>query len=219
MIDLPKAAFFDWDGTLADSYAFLEGAHNHVRMSFGLPSFREREFEHYFGKPRDELYRIIYAPHEAEAKKRFEAYVREHHLKLPPLPGAGDLLKTLKELGVVCGVVSNKKPEFIFMEIEHFGWEDYFVSYVGAGEASADKPSAAPLALAIEKARLTLEKNDIWFVGDTDNDLLCAREYGCKAVLVGHMPNTPQLVAEFAPELVVKGCAELRDILLQSGKK
>lgn len=216
---LPKAIFFDWDGTLADSYAFLEGAHNHVRMQLGKPSFRENEFQQYFGQPREILYKAFYAPHEEEAKKMFEVYVREHHLKLPALPGAEDLLKTLHAAGIPCGVVSNKKPEFIETEIRNFGWEAYFVASVGAGEASADKPSPAPLRLAVERAGLAgLEPDDIWFVGDTDNDLMCARDYGCPGILLGHMPNTPQLVAEFAPFLVVKDCHELDEFMLQCSK-
>lgn len=214
----PKGMFFDWDGTLADSFAFLEGAHNHVRMQLGHPSFREGEFEHYFGKPREELYRIIYAPHEAEAKKLFEAYVRENHLKLQPMPGAQELLAFLKQQGIVCGVVSNKKPEFIEAEIKNFGWEPYFVTFVGAGEAKADKPAGDPLLLALERAG-GMDPMDIWYIGDTDNDIECAQAIGCKAVLLAHLPDAPRWIERYRPDFVLRDCFDFQAFLLQSSNK
>jgi phosphoglycolate phosphatase len=55
------------------------------------------------------------------------------------------LLKIGADLGIVMGVVSNKKAQFLRQEIEGFGWGGYFKAVVGAGDAPRDKPAADPL--------------------------------------------------------------------------
>ncbi|HRQ62224.1 MAG TPA: hypothetical protein PLO23_12085 [Alphaproteobacteria bacterium] len=53
MMSYPAAVFFDWDGTLVDSYGVLEAAHNHTRKALGFDPLPEGAFASYFGKPRD----------------------------------------------------------------------------------------------------------------------------------------------------------------------
>lgn len=155
MLQKPDAVFFDWDGTLVDSYSFLNDAHSTVLTSLGFAPFKGDEFKNYFGHPREKLYREIYKDRSEEAKTLFEAYVMENNHKIQALPGAEALLSALHALGVPMGVVSNKKSSFIMREIEHHGWGDFFAVVVGAGEAQADKPSGKPLRLALEKAGIT----------------------------------------------------------------
>jgi phosphoglycolate phosphatase len=217
MTQLPAAVFFDWDGTLADSVKFLEDAHSHARKTLGFPPLKAGAFANeYFGQPREKLYKELYAPRVGEAKKTFEAYVRENHLDLKPLPGAEDILKFFAARNIPMGVVSNKKPEFIGQEIKNFGWEKYFKSYVGAAEALQDKPSPEPLLLAIKRARIKNEPKDIWYVGDTEIDLSCARDAGCPALFIGERPGDADLIEKFRPIVAAKNCTELHMFLLQS---
>lgn len=215
-IKKPGAVFFDWDGTLADSFAFLHAAHNHVCKTLGRPSFSLKEFEGYFGQPREKLYRELYAEHMEEARGHFERYVLDNHLSgLKPAEGAGVLLGTLRDMGIPCGVVSNKKRNLIEAEIENFGWGGFFISVVGAGEAEADKPSPAPLHLAVERAALALPMERVWFVGDTDNDLICAEQAGCVTVLVERQEIYEKLSVRHRVDIHRKNCEELNGFLLQ----
>ncbi len=217
VLDQPKAVFFDWDGTLVDSFAFLHAAHNHTRAQFGMEPFELEVFEGYFGQPREKLYAEIYGPENIEAAKgHFEAFVYANHADgVKPIDGSADILKTLKQLGIPCGVVTNKKQELVSAEIKNFGWQDHFVSVVGAGEAEADKPSPAPLLLAIERADLNLPANDIWYVGDTDNDLVCSNEAGVKTILIAPQPQTADLLANHKVDLHKNNCSEFAEFLLQ----
>src|SRR5688572_23960171 len=145
----PSAIFLDWDGTLVDSFNFLMEAHNHVRRLLGLETFSPERFSEYFGQPREILYKALYGKHAQDAKGHFETFVQKHHLKfLKPLPGAETLVNTIHNMKFPCGVVSNKKGDFIRAEIENFGWTPLFSAIVGAGEAPQDKPAADPLLLA-----------------------------------------------------------------------
>lgn len=217
MIQFPEAVFFDWDGTLADSLVFLEDAHNHTRDRLGYPSLPKGDFAlKYFGRPREILYTELYAPHQDKAKATFEAYVRENHLKLQPLPDAEQVLKFFAERGVPMGVVSNKKAEFIKQEIENFGWNGYFRSYVGAAEAAQDKPAADPLLLAISRAGLQSDISSIWYVGDTEVDLACARATGCVPIYISHIGKDDDIIEKYRPEVTVRNCSEFHGFLLQS---
>ena len=218
-ISKPAAVFFDWDGTLVDSFAFLHAAHNYTRAQFGYEPFSLEAFEGYFGQPREKLYVEIYGAENVEvAKIYFEKYVIENQAEgLKPVPGAQNLLEVMRSFGVPCGVVTNKKKELVMREIEHYGWEDFFTSVVGAGEADADKPSSAPLLMGIERADLThLSMQDIWLVGDTDNDLLCANRAGCKTILICEQTKSVDLLANYDVNLYKENCQELADFLLQS---
>lgn len=216
-LKLPKAMFFDWDGTLVDSFTFLHKAHNHAQRSLGIAETSLAEFHVYFGRPREILYADMYGDKAEEARRHFESYVRERHLKdLQPMPGAEELLRTLKKLNIAAGLVSNKKGDFIRAEVANFGWGDLFVSIVGAAEAAQDKPSAAPLLLAIDKANITDAKGDIWYVGDTETDLACAKEAGCPAVLVETSHQAVDYSGKYSPALVVRNCPELNEYLLQT---
>ena len=119
-LDGIKAVFWDWDGTLVNSFTFLHKTHNHVRESFGMGSFSLDEFSKYFGRPREELYNEIYGADNIEAaKERFEAYVFAHHHEIPPMDGAEKLLQTFPDLGFPMGILTNKKGGLIRKEISN----------------------------------------------------------------------------------------------------
>ena len=50
-----RAVLFDFDGTLADSYAAITASVNHVRASFGFEALEETEVRRYVGRGPDLL--------------------------------------------------------------------------------------------------------------------------------------------------------------------
>jgi phosphoglycolate phosphatase len=215
-LGFPKAVFFDWDGTLADSYSFLEQAHIRVQQEMGLKTFAPGDFRKYFGKPRDYIYADVYGDRRNEAQALFEKYTVSNNHEIKQLPGSAELLKFLQAEGVVMGVVTNKKSMFVNQEIRNFGWEHFFATVVGAGEAGEDKPSAAPLLYAMEKAGFSGKNGQILYVGDTEMDLLCAKNAGCTCVFVDDGSVEQAKVQAYGPLRVVLDCSELHDFLLQS---
>jgi phosphoglycolate phosphatase len=214
MTSFPKAVFFDWDGTLADSYGFLEGAHIKVQQQMGIRIFVPGEFRKYFGKPRDFIYEDVYGDRRAEAQALFEQYTVPNSHAIKKLPGTEDLLAFLKAEGVTMGVVTNKKSRFVNQEIGNFGWAHYFAAVVGAGEAGEDKPSAKPLLHAMKLANVE-DLKTVWYVGDTEMDLLCAKNAGCTCIFVDDGMIEKERLALYSPLKIVLDCAELKRFLLQ----
>lgn len=213
-----KAVFWDWDGTLVDSFAFLHKTHNHVRAQFGMDGFTLEEFDGYFGKPREILYRNIYgAENIEEAKQHFETFVVENHHEIKPMAGAERLLEVFADIGLPMGVVTNKKGVLVRKEIANHGWDRFFVcETVGAGEASEDKPSSAPLILALKKSGLDIEPHEVLFVGDTENDVLCAHGAGAKIAFIENDVEKHEIAKQYKALLMFRNCDEFSDYLLQS---
>lgn len=186
----PQGIFFDWDGTLVNSFAFLTKAHNAVKAEFDLPPFLGDEFLRYFGVPRDKLFMDIYGRHAEKAKAAFELYYNANHLReMVVMDGVLEMLDTISSLKIPMGVVSNKRSDFLRAEVEYLGWDKYFGDVVvGAGDAVADKPNPAPLVLAVSKYD-SMEIDRIWYVGDTHIDIECSQAAGCPCIMVAPMDD------------------------------
>lgn len=214
----PQIILFDWDGTLVDSFAFLESAHNNALAVLKLPSRSEQWFKAYFGKPRDFIYQDIYGRHDPQARELFEGFVNENHKKLlNTMDGSAEILKQIQSLNVPMGVVSNKKSAFIHAEVTHLGWDNYFKCVVGSGDAAEDKPSAEPIYEALRQADYDGDISDVLYVGDTEADMQTAQNAGCPWVLI----TTPSKAAtdwalSYPPLMTLSNCEQFAKYLLQS---
>ena len=219
-LEAPKAVFFDWDGTLVDSFSFLQDIHNYVLEMLDLPARPDGWFTDYFGKERDWIYQDIYGDLDPQARVLFAEYLVENHVSvLKAMEGAQDILALLTAHGIVCGIVTNKQGDWVRKEVEAFGWGKYFSSVVGAGEAGVDKPSSKPLEKAVKDACINFLADQIWFVGDTDSDLNCAKGYGAPAILIHPDPSGEPWYGCFDPYMIFDDCQGFHVFLLQKLSK
>lgn len=207
----PKALFFDWDGTLVDTLDFVFTAHNHVREAMGFTRWTRDEFREHTKFSSRQLYPRIYGTRAQEAMDVLERFMDDNHLKpenLVLLNGSRDILSVAHNAGIPMAVISNKRDQFVNREVDHMGLRPYFASVIGAGVAESDKPSAAPLLYALNAAGIT-PGPDVWYVGDTEPDVLCAHAAGCTAVLLHHDKDHAALITTHKPEMVLKDVLEL----------
>lgn len=201
-----KAIIFDWDGTLVDTCGLILDAHNHVRQHFNKPLWTMDDFLGSASKSAREYYPEIYGDDADQAQAVLYDFVEEHHLNyLKPMDGAIDLVKSI-DLPV--GIVSNKRHKTLMLEIEHLGVAGYFDCIVGAGVADKDKPSADPLLKGIQDICQDLSPDDILYVGDTETDLLCAKNTKCDIAFIQSEGERPDLVEKYTPQyefMTIKG--------------
>ncbi len=178
----PRAVLFDWDGTLVDSGACVEAAHNHVRRAFGMNDFTPEEFMHAarIGTGR-ETFTVLYPTRVNEALDLYYGVVpalRATHVG--PIPGALDFIEYLYRAGIPLGVVSNMRHDPLVEEIARMNWSHYFQTVIGAGEAARGKPSPEPVYLAAERMGMTrADLENVWFVGDMETDEKAAKSARC----------------------------------------
>lgn len=211
-IKMPSAVFWDWDGTLADSYGFLNDAHNFTLEKLGFAPFKEGEYLKYFGKPRSILYPEIYKDKCDDAVEIFQGYVLKNTHKTQVLHGSREVLEIFYQKNITMGIVSNKKSNLIAKELKYLGWKQYFKVIIGSGDAHLDKPSGAPLLLALEEAEI--DNYNIWYVGDTENDLACAKEVGCHSVFLTDQGNSKYLIKQYNPLISFDTYQQLKEILI-----
>jgi phosphoglycolate phosphatase len=182
----PSALIFDWDNTLVDSWGTIAEAINYVRAEFGEPAWTMEEVRTNCVHSAREIFPKWYG---ADWQKAYDLYYRRfgevrQSRKLQPLSGAENLLRWLRERKIPAMVVSNRHGPHLRHEVAALGWEGFFLAVVGAQDAPHDKPARDPVDFALVKANMAAH-TDVWFIGDSEVDVVCARNAGCTPVVMG----------------------------------
>ena len=185
-----EAVAFDLDGTLIDTAPDIADALNHGLLAEGLAAVAPRDARAWIGDGPDMLIQRALdhlgvpatAPRRAALRAHFEAAT----LATPMARGAVfDGMTTLLEAW--CGrapmvVVTNKPTRLSERVLEAAGVRRYFDAVHGADHPEQRKP--APYLLEAAAAGLGVATAQLLMVGDSGNDLRCARAAGCPAVWV-----------------------------------
>jgi phosphoglycolate phosphatase len=181
----PQAVIFDWDNTLADSYSLLLQAFNKTLVHFGHEAITRHELLAAQGQSVSVIFPKLFGTQSAQAQRIFEKHLTQlHHPQ--PFAGAEALLTMLKKNNIYTAVVSNKKGDLLRKEVAAFRWSSLFESVVGSQDTPEDKPSPVPLFKALENS-IHDPGHHVWFVGDSEVDMLCAHRARCMPVSV-HRP-------------------------------
>jgi phosphoglycolate phosphatase len=201
----PSAILFDWDNTLIDSWAVIHEALNRTFTAMDHPLWTRAETEQRVRASLRDSFPTLFGDHWKEAEKTFyDAFSTLHLDRLTPLPGSHELLGELAERGLYLGVVSNKRGNFLRLEAERLGWDRHFHQLSGAGDAARDKPRREHVDHALGQGTAKpgpAAGPQVWFVGDADIDMVCARNAGCRAILVRAQAPTPDEFGAAKPDL------------------
>lgn len=205
----PSVLLWDWDNTLVDGWVSIAAALNAAFSAFGMEPWTVQETRERVRVSMRESFPVMFGEEWHRARDIFYAVLEDRHLdQVRPMPGAVEALAAGARWPQ--GVVSNKTGRFLRAEVAHLGWQRRFGAVVGAGDAVADKPSAAPILLALSQLGVRGGRT-VWYVGDTKGDMDAARAAGVAAVLVGdaahdggvaradpdrHFPDATALAAE-----------------------
>lgn len=211
----PKAVLFDWDETLAETWAVIFAATNDTLQAMGHPVWTESEARVRVAKSLRDSFPVLFGDDWEKAAEIFYAAFARHHLAaLKTKAGAEDLLRSLRDIDLPMGVISNKTGNYLRAEIDHLGWHGYFTGVCGAGDAPADKPDPAVMGhtLDLMGIRNLLESDpaSVWYVGDRPIDLELARRTGGTAVLL----EDPKVVAGSAKDAPDAWVSSLPDVKL-----
>lgn len=205
-----KAALFDFDGTLADSFAAITSSTNHVRQSYGLQPLPEAEVCGFVGYGLANLMADLVpgAPVD-EAVTRYRAHhagvmVAETRL----MPDVGDTIRTLARRGLKLAVCSNKRVEFTRELVRALGLADCFACVLGPDDV-ADRAKPDPAMLLEGLTRLGVSAAETIYVGDMVVDVQTARAAGVAVWLVPTGSTEPNEPAD----RVLTSFAELLELL------
>jgi len=192
---MPSGIIFDWDNTLADGWLSIQAAMNATRAAFGqMPEWSLEEAKRNCTRALRDSFPEWFGADWHRARDIFYEVIHKTHLDcLRAIDGAGDLLDWLHEREMPLFIVSTKRGDVLRDEVSKLGWDRYFLSVVGAMDTEKDKPARDSVDLALKKSALSQRRNEVWFVGDKEIDVVCARNGGCVPVLVHDLSEAKRL--------------------------
>lgn len=219
-----RYVLFDLDGTLTDP---KEGITKSVQFALNQQGIREPDIdklEPFIGPPLKDSFMEYYGMTQEQAimaitdyRKRFEPIgIFENEV----YPGIPELLRELKEAGMLLAVASSKPEVYVKRILEHFQLEEYFDVVVGSNldGTRVDKEEVVEEALRrLQASSPDIQMNKITcaMVGDRKFDVQGARAHGLTAVGVAYgYAGKGELEAAEA-EYIARTVDELGKILLQ----
>lgn len=125
--------------------------------------------------------------------------------------GVDETLSFLHQCAFPLFIISNGSANAIKRSVQERGWGEYFKKIVGAQTLLTMKPSAEVVYQTLSYEAL-LPGPEVWFVGDSEVDLACARASGCAAVnVLNFQKNTPEALNSY--DLVLSRTSDLKKIL------
>ena len=185
-----KAVIWDLDGTLLDTLDDLMGSVNFALRRHGMPERTREEIRQFVGNGVKNLVdrSVPQGTDEALAAKVLETFIAhygEHSRdKTRPYDGILPLLDALSEQGVCHAIVSNK-IDFAVRELSRAYFGERMRVCVGDDPSRRKKP--APDSVLEAMRRMGVSAGETAYVGDSDVDVLTARNAGvaCCAVSWG----------------------------------
>ena len=215
----PRALLFDWDNTLVDTWPAIHHALEATFRALGRePWTFEQTRARVRASARDSFPALFGEQAEEATAVFYRTFETDHLEKLRERPGATAMLERLQAAGFYLAVVSNKRGDLLRKEAEALDWTRLLARLVGANDADRDKPAVEPVALALADTDL-VPGPAVWFVGDTDIDLACAVNSGCRPILLRPEAPSPEEFRDTPPAEHFASCDALAALLAAGGRR
>ena len=180
-----RAVILDLDGTLVDSACEIVAALNRTLEELGLAGLGTKVVEALIGRGVRSLVERALQLTEggalidvASAVERFEGhYAQTIATEATLYPGVLEGLRRMDAAGLQLAVVTNKPRLFTEKLLAHLAIDRFFVAVVTGDDGIARKPSGDMLVAAAAKMGARIEQT--LMLGDSENDVLAARDAGC----------------------------------------
>lgn len=216
-----KLALFDLDGTLIDSAPDLAAAVDHSLTAMGLPTAGIDKVRSWVGNGAPVLINraLAYAqqcqPEEIAAQTSKQAYRYFLNYYRANLVVDTRLYQGVKPLlqhwaqapALGMGIVTNKPGEFTAPICKQLDIDRFFDLMYSGDTFPVRKPNPLPLQKACETMGTTVEQTIM--IGDSNNDLIAARQAGMTAVCVTYGYNHGGNIADLEPDVLVDSFQEL----------
>lgn len=203
------AVIWDMDGVIADTAPYHFSAWQEIFGKRGM-KFTERDFRHSFGRRNDTIIRKTLG--EKTAQDEIEAIAGEKEAtfrrmigqKIRPLPGAVELLQSLKQNGVKMALASSTPIENIRLITGSLGIANCFQAIVTGHDVTEGKPRPEVFLLAAQ--RLGVKPGNCVVIEDAVAGVTAAKRAGMHCVAVTSTHSRQSLKQA---DLIVKTLEEI----------
>lgn len=176
-----KAVLFDMDGTVLDTLEDLWAAVNVSLERFGLPDVSRETVRAGLGNGAAHLISVCAPePQREQVLAFYKPWYDAHcNLRTRPYEGIPGLMTRLRGRDVQLAIISNK-PDPAVQELAR----SYFPGLFAVGESPTVRRKPNPDAVLAAVRQMGLSVADCVYVGDTEVDLLTARNAGMDCIAV-----------------------------------
>ena len=182
-----EAVLWDLDGVIADTGTYHCHAWQIIFGERGI-EFTEEHFMRHFGQRNDTIIRdtvsadISQVVMDAIASEKEATYRRLIADNIQALPGAMELLESLREHGIKSAIASSAPPENVQVITRGLGIEDCFQAIACGREVTEGKPSPQIYLLAASK--LEIRPVNCVVIEDAVAGVTGAKRAGMKCIAV-----------------------------------
>ncbi len=213
-----KLIIFDLDGTLLDTLEDLADSANAMLSHFGFEKRTVDEIRQFVGNGMRNLVErcLPYKIAEDEYEKCYDffrtSYNKNMQNKTKPYDGIVQCLEKLQSMGIKSAVVSNKNDDAVKKLCS-----DYFGTLISATIGRKDgipaKPDPTMVFSVIES--FGVEKEDCIFVGDSDTDILTAKNAGLVSTGVLWGFRDRKVLAQAGADIIIEKPEDFIDLFFQ----
>lgn len=213
-----QLALFDMDGTVLDTLQDLADATNAVMRMHGYPTHSVEAVRQFVGNGARVLIEKALPTGTDEAKIHtvlgdFKEYYGKHSADATkPYDGVLECLRRLREAGVRTAVVSNK-PDFAVKALAKQYFDGLFDMAIGDREGVRKKP--APDSVLEVMAALGVLPAEAVYIGDSDVDVLTAKNAGIDGIFVDWGFRSAQVLSESGAAVIVSDPTQITACILQ----
>ena len=142
---------------------------------------------------------LIYDRLDADALTRWQ--VRE---------GVRETLKEIKKRGFLTGLVSNVGGASLSKALERLGLRSFLDAPVSRNDARWLKPHPAGIQMVCR--RLGCKAQEVWYVGDSLDDIKAARNAGVPVAVVQGGQNPLAEIREAKPDWIIAGLPDILNL-------
>ncbi|MEM3627920.1 MAG: HAD family hydrolase [Candidatus Bathyarchaeia archaeon] len=223
-----KAVIFDLDGTIAKfniDYRAVRADVRSLLIRAGMPASTLSTNESIFemlkkteifmknnGQNEEAIAKIC-----SEALEIAEKYELEAAKYTSPFPGVKETLKALKEMGLklgLCTINSEKSAEFI---LKRFRISEFFDALTPRNKVKNVKPNTEHLEATLKA--LDVKPQETVVVGDSANDMKCARDLGAIAVGITTGVSSPKELISSGANYMITSITDLPTLIGYINKK
>ena len=204
---------FDVDGTLLDTVPLIVRTYQYVFCTFLGHPVDEAEILASIGTPLDVMFEQY--DHD-QAERMIQLYLdycsRHTDTGIGIFLAVPRLLRMLAERGCRLGIVTSKRRVSAMQSLSVFDLAKSFEVIITRESTQKHKPSPEPVLEAMRQLGVT-DPSRVVFVGDSLHDLNCAKNVGCRSVIVDWTAMPAEELRQALPDLWLERPEQLVDYL------
>ena len=208
---------FDLDGTLTNPRLGIGNSLRYALRQMHIDGYSPEILEQFIGPPLQDGFRNLFGMNERNtnlAVEHFRTYFGEKGLyENIPYKGISELLEELHLSGKRIYVVTSKLEKYAQMIIRHFEFDKYIEDLQGAEYTGKHSGKSQLIAQLMERNRI-LPTASVVMIGDTQYDMMGAREQGISSIAVAYGFGTHQTLSACNPDYIVDSVDELSELLV-----